>query len=184
MGRRPLFRYELRFENVDLEYERGIRVIQKNFEIAVRRGELIALDGRSGAGKTTITDLVARFLDPTSGRIMLNGYDVRDLRLASYRRLTALVQQEVFLFDGLFATTSPMARTRRRMATSKAPHERQTLMTLGFTTRWVNSKCGLVRTKKGEMKRPNFDCTARALCLLEQAGESNCEYLSRLQVLH
>jgi ATP-binding cassette subfamily B protein/subfamily B ATP-binding cassette protein MsbA len=56
--------------------------------------------GRSGAGKTTITDLVARFHDPTAGRILLNGIDIRDFKLKSYRGLLALVQQEVFLFDG------------------------------------------------------------------------------------
>jgi ATP-binding cassette subfamily B protein/subfamily B ATP-binding cassette protein MsbA len=89
----------LKFERVNFEYERGVPVI-RDFEVTVRCGELIALVGRSGAGKTTITDLLARFLDPTSGRITLNGHDVRDLRLVSYRRLIAVVQQDVFLFDG------------------------------------------------------------------------------------
>jgi ATP-binding cassette subfamily B protein/subfamily B ATP-binding cassette protein MsbA len=56
--------------------------------------------GRSGAGKTTVTDLVARFHDPTHGRILLNGSDIRDFRLRTYRDLLALVQQDVFLFDG------------------------------------------------------------------------------------
>ena len=56
--------------------------------------------GRSGAGKTTVTDLVARFHDPTRGRILLNGTDIRDFRLRTYRDLLALVQQDVFLFDG------------------------------------------------------------------------------------
>jgi len=61
---------------------------------------VVALVGRSGAGKTTVTDLVARFHDPTHGRILLNGVDLRDFRLRGYRNLLALVQQEVFLFDG------------------------------------------------------------------------------------
>src|SRR5207247_6118987 len=52
------------------------------------------------AGKTTVTDLVARFHDPTRGSILLNGIDIRDFRLRSYRGLLALVQQDVFLFDG------------------------------------------------------------------------------------
>jgi len=56
--------------------------------------------GRSGAGKTTVTDLVARFHDPTAGRILLNGTDIREFRLRSYRDLLAIVQQDVFLFDG------------------------------------------------------------------------------------
>jgi ATP-binding cassette subfamily B protein/subfamily B ATP-binding cassette protein MsbA len=61
---------------------------------------VVALVGRSGAGKTTVTDLVARFHDPTSGRILVNGQDIRDFKLASYRELLATVQQDVFLFDG------------------------------------------------------------------------------------
>ena len=56
--------------------------------------------GRSGSGKTTVTDLLARFHDPTQGRILLNGVDLRELRLQSYRELFAIVQQETFLFDG------------------------------------------------------------------------------------
>jgi ATP-binding cassette subfamily B protein/subfamily B ATP-binding cassette protein MsbA len=60
----------------------------------------VALVGPSGAGKTTITDLVARFHDPQHGRILLNGIDLRHIKLKSYRQLLAVVQQETFLFDG------------------------------------------------------------------------------------
>ena len=68
--------------------------------LTVEGGSVVALVGRSGAGKTTITDLVARFYDPRSGRITLNGHDLRDYQLASFRELIGIVQQEVFLFDG------------------------------------------------------------------------------------
>jgi ATP-binding cassette subfamily B protein/subfamily B ATP-binding cassette protein MsbA len=64
---------------------------------------VVALVGPSGAGKTTLTDLVARFYDPTAGTIALNGIDLRRLRLRSYRSLLAVVQQETFLFDGTVA---------------------------------------------------------------------------------
>ncbi len=60
----------------------------------------MALVGRSGAGKTTVTDLVARFHDPTAGRVLVNGTDIRQFRLHSYRELLGIVPQEVFLFDG------------------------------------------------------------------------------------
>jgi len=60
----------------------------------------VALVGASGAGKTTIADLIARFHDPTSGAVRLNGVDLRDIRLQSYRKLLGVVQQETFLFDG------------------------------------------------------------------------------------
>jgi len=94
----PLVR-EIAFENVEFEYREGLPVV-RDFSVAVPGGTVVALVGRSGAGKTTVTDLVARFHDPTRGRIALNGTDLRDFRLKSYRSLLALVQQEVFLFDG------------------------------------------------------------------------------------
>src|SRR5206468_10525386 len=59
-----------------------------------------ALVGRSGAGKTTATDLVGRFHDPTRGRVLVNGTDIRDFKLRTYRDLLAVVPQDVFLFDG------------------------------------------------------------------------------------
>jgi len=90
---------ELRFEGVEFEYREG-RPVVRDFSIAAAGGTVVALVGRSGAGKTTVTDLVARFHDPTKGRILLNGRDIRDFRLHSYRRLLAIVQQDVFLFDG------------------------------------------------------------------------------------
>jgi ATP-binding cassette subfamily B protein len=90
---------EIRFEGVEFEY-REDRPVVKDFNVIVPGGSVIALVGRSGAGKTTVTDLVARFHDPTKGRIVVNGVDIRDFRLRSYRDLLAIVQQEVFLFDG------------------------------------------------------------------------------------
>jgi ATP-binding cassette subfamily B protein len=90
---------ELRFESVEFEYRAG-RPVVRDLSVVVPGGTVVALVGRSGAGKTTVTDLVARFHDPTTGRILLNGTDIRDFRLRSYRSLLAIVQQEVFLFDG------------------------------------------------------------------------------------
>ncbi len=90
---------ELRFEQVEFEYREG-RPVVRDFDVVVPGGTVVALVGRSGAGKSTVTDLVARFHDPTRGRILLNGVDIRELRLRSYRGLLAIVQQDVFLFDG------------------------------------------------------------------------------------
>jgi ATP-binding cassette, subfamily B, bacterial len=90
---------DIRFEGVDFEYREGQPVV-RDFQVSVPGGSVIALVGRSGAGKTTVTDLVARFHDPTRGRILLNGSDIRDFRLTTYRALLAIVQQDVFLFDG------------------------------------------------------------------------------------
>jgi ATP-binding cassette subfamily B protein/subfamily B ATP-binding cassette protein MsbA len=91
--------HDIAFEDVEFEYRDG-RPVVSDFNVTVPGGTVVALVGRSGAGKTTVTDLVARFHDPTKGRILLNGSDIRELRLRSYRDLLALVQQDVFLFDG------------------------------------------------------------------------------------
>ncbi|HTG50354.1 MAG TPA: ABC transporter ATP-binding protein, partial [Gemmatimonadales bacterium] len=90
---------EIALENVSFEYRAG-RPVVRDFSVAVSAGSVVALVGRSGAGKTTVTDLVARFHDPTEGRILLNGVDIRDFRLRTYRDLVAIVPQDVFLFDG------------------------------------------------------------------------------------
>jgi ATP-binding cassette subfamily B protein/subfamily B ATP-binding cassette protein MsbA len=90
---------EIRFEDVAFEYREGQPVV-RDFNVIVPGGSVVALVGRSGAGKTTVTDLVARFHDPTRGRILVNGMDIRQFRLSTYRELLAIVQQDVFLFDG------------------------------------------------------------------------------------
>jgi len=95
----PLIIKEIQFENVAFEYRPGMPVV-RDFNVVVPGGSVVALVGRSGAGKTTVTDLVARFHDPSQGRILVNGNDIRDFRLRTYRKLLAIVQQDVFLFDG------------------------------------------------------------------------------------
>jgi len=90
---------EIEFDAVDFEYREG-RPVVRDFKVRVPGGAVVALVGRSGAGKTTVTDLVARFHDPTRGRILLNDTDIRRFRLHAYRSLLAIVQQDVFLFDG------------------------------------------------------------------------------------
>ena len=90
---------EIRLDRMEFAY-RPDRPVVRDFDLVVPGGSVVALVGRSGAGKTTVTDLVARFHDPTGGRLLLNGTDVRQFRLRTYRRLFAIVQQDVFLFDG------------------------------------------------------------------------------------
>ncbi len=87
------------FDAVSFAYEEGRPVI-RDFELSVPGGAVVALVGASGAGKTTMTDLIARFYDPTGGAIKLNGTDLRYIKLAGYRKMVGVVQQEVFLFDG------------------------------------------------------------------------------------
>ncbi len=95
----PRVVHEVRFDGVEFEYREN-RPVVRDFNVSVPGGTVVALVGRSGAGKTTVTDLVARFHDPTKGRILVNGADIRDFKLRTYRDLLAIVQQDVFLFDG------------------------------------------------------------------------------------
>jgi ATP-binding cassette subfamily B protein/subfamily B ATP-binding cassette protein MsbA len=90
---------EIRFEGVSFAYRPDLPVV-RGFDLTVPGGSVVALVGASGAGKTTVTDLLARFYDPSSGRILLNGIDLRKIRLKTFRSLLGIVQQEVFLFDG------------------------------------------------------------------------------------
>ncbi|MDQ7012903.1 MAG: ABC transporter ATP-binding protein [Planctomycetota bacterium] len=76
----------------------------------VRAGETVALVGPSGAGKTTLCNLVARFYDPQQGRVLLDGRDIREIDPRSYRSLLGVVEQDVFLFDGSIADNIAYAR--------------------------------------------------------------------------
>ncbi len=111
----PQLVHEIRFEHVEFEYREN-RPVVLDFSVSVPGGSVVALVGRSGAGKTTVTDLVARFHDPSKGRILLNGTDIRDFRLRTYRDLLAIVQQEVFLFDGSVADNIAYGRHDATMA--------------------------------------------------------------------
>lgn len=87
-------------ENVSFHYPGSQQQVLKNVNLDVRAGETIAFVGPSGAGKTTLCNLIARFYDPTSGVIRVDGVDLRDYEVESYRRLLGIVEQDVFLFDG------------------------------------------------------------------------------------
>jgi len=84
--------------------------VLREISLDIRAGETIALVGPSGSGKTTLCNLVARFYDPTSGRILFDGRDLRDLDVRSYRSLLGIVEQDVFLFDGTIAQNIAYAR--------------------------------------------------------------------------
>lgn len=92
----------IEFDDVTFAYGDD-RPVLRDIKLAVRGGMTVALVGPSGAGKTTLTSLVARFHDPTAGALKLNGVDLRDIRLEEFRSLLGLVQQDVFLFEGTIA---------------------------------------------------------------------------------
>jgi ATP-binding cassette, subfamily B, bacterial len=93
-------RGEFRFEGVSFSYPNSGAPALKNFDLTVSPGETIALVGPSGAGKSTVIKLVIGFVRPTQGRILVDGRDMEDHDLRTYRRFLAVVPQESILFDG------------------------------------------------------------------------------------
>ena len=89
----------LRFENVQLTYPGATRPALDGVSIDIKPGETVALVGPSGGGKTTFVNLLPRFYSPTAGRILLDGMDLRDIKLGSLRSNIALVSQDVALFN-------------------------------------------------------------------------------------
>ncbi|MBL9148501.1 MAG: ABC transporter ATP-binding protein [Phycisphaerae bacterium] len=98
------------FDDVTYRYPKSEKDVLSGISFVAPAGATVALVGRSGAGKTTLSNLVARFDDPTGGRITLDGRELRDIDLASYRRLLGIVEQDVFLFDGTIAENIAYAR--------------------------------------------------------------------------
>ncbi|MCC7142869.1 MAG: ABC transporter ATP-binding protein [Candidatus Eisenbacteria bacterium] len=107
----PLTRFEreLRYEQVAFAYREGVPVL-RGIDLTVHRGEVVALVGPSGGGKSTLVDLLPRFYDPTGGRITLDGGDLRGYRLHDLRGLIGLVTQETILFEGTIGQNILMGR--------------------------------------------------------------------------
>jgi len=91
-------------------YPGSDRRVLEGITLDVMPGEMVALIGRSGAGKTTLCNLIARFYDPTDGAIELDGTDLRSIDVESYRRLLGIVEQDIFLFDGTVGENIGYAR--------------------------------------------------------------------------
>lgn len=93
---------EIEFKNVSFAYNDSGNVLN-NFSLKIKSGETVALVGSTGVGKTTIASLITRFYDPTSGSILLDGVDLKDMTLHSLHENISMVLQDVFLFHGTVA---------------------------------------------------------------------------------
>jgi len=100
--RRPKFTGEVRFENVSFAYD-GAEAVVRDIDLAVEPGQCVAILGATGAGKSVLMSLVPRFFDPTAGRLLIDGHDVRSLALDDLRRNIGIVFQESFLFSNTVA---------------------------------------------------------------------------------
>jgi subfamily B ATP-binding cassette protein MsbA len=113
---------DVRLENVTFGYDEKQPVLQE-ITLHAEPGQTFALVGRSGSGKTTLANLVPRFYDPTSGRVTLDGHDLRELTLDSLRRQIAVVLQDPFLFNGTIAENIRYARPEATEAQVRAAAE-------------------------------------------------------------
>lgn len=100
---------KVRFEGVTFGYD-GESPVLRDVSFTIKRGETTAIVGRSGAGKTTLANLLMRFYDPSSGRILVDGIDLKELELDSWRRAIALVSQDVFLFNDTVRSNIAMGK--------------------------------------------------------------------------
>jgi len=91
---------DIRFKNISFHYPQTEAQVLRNINFDVPVGSRVALVGHSGAGKSTLVDLIPRFYDVSEGKILFDGEDVRDLRIADLRRAIGVVTQEIFLFNG------------------------------------------------------------------------------------
>ena len=105
----PHIEGEIVFDHVSFGYDPGIEVIS-DVDIRIQPGETVAFVGPTGAGKSTLAKLVTRFYDPSSGRVLIDGYDLRDVTMKSLRRQLGVVPQEPFLFAGTIGENIAFAR--------------------------------------------------------------------------
>ena len=107
----PTFATSLEFDRVSFAYGDDAPALSE-VSFSARKGEVIALVGASGAGKSTLIDLLPRFLEPTSGRITLDGIDLRHITLESLRALTGIVSQDTVLFNDTVRANVAFGRTQ------------------------------------------------------------------------
>ena len=96
---RPLFSDRIVFDDVSFRYDTADHDAVSHASFEIPRGKMVAVVGGTGSGKTTISGLLSRFYDPTSGRVTLDGVDLRDFRISDLRMLIGAVQQETLLFN-------------------------------------------------------------------------------------
>lgn len=95
----PLIQNGIEFQNVSFRYEKNLPDVLTDINLKIKTGELVAIVGPTGTGKTTLVHLIPRFYDVTGGKILIDGTDIRDMSFKSLRTQVAIVSQEAFLFN-------------------------------------------------------------------------------------
>ena len=139
----PQVRGDVRLEHVDFSYVEGVEVLP-DLDLSIPAGQTVALVGTTGAGKTTIAKLISRFYDPSGGRVLLDGVDVRSLDDQTLRRSVVMVTQENYMFSGSVADNirfgRPTASMEEIVAAAKeiGAHEFITRLPHGYDTDVAN----------------------------------------------
>ena len=102
--------HQIEFKNISFYYDKDNQIL-KNFSLTIPKGKTVALVGQSGSGKTTIANLLARFYDVTEGEILIDGTNIKDLKLTDYRKLLGMVTQESVLFNDSVYNNILMGKT-------------------------------------------------------------------------
>jgi subfamily B ATP-binding cassette protein MsbA len=134
-GRLAPLQHGIEFRNVSFTYDDGSgKYVLRDVSFPVHAGQVIALVGLSGAGKTTLVNLIPRFFDVTAGAILIDGVDIRDVTLKSLRAQIGIVTQETVLFDESIASNiaygSPGASQAEIEAAARAAHAHEFIVTL------------------------------------------------------
>jgi ABC-type multidrug transport system fused ATPase/permease subunit len=135
----PDVRGEVRLDHVTFGYDADHPVLH-DIDLTLAAGETVALVGATGAGKSTVIKLLARFYDPTEGAVLVDGHDLREVTMASLREQLAVVPQEAFLFSGSvmdnirFARPSADAEEVKRVARIVGVHDFVTSLPDGYET--------------------------------------------------
>lgn len=146
---------EIELKNISFEYEAG-RPIIKNLSLKVNAGQMFGIVGKTGAGKSTIINLIARLYDVTGGEILIDGVKIKDIAISDLRKNIGIVSQETYLFMGTIADNIRYARPDATMeeviiaAKAAHAHEFITKLTDGYNTR-IGS--GAVNLSGGEKQR-------------------------------
>lgn len=135
-GAQPLARLRqgIEFRNVSFAYDDVRKAILKDVSFSVRLGQAVAIVGLSGAGKTTLVNLVPRFYDVSGGSVLIDGVDIRNVTLASLRSQIGIVTQDTVLFDDTITNNiaygSPQASREEIEAAARAAHAHEFIVTL------------------------------------------------------
>lgn len=181
----PAIQGAIAFEGVSFRYGTGEEVLS-DVSFQMRPGQVVALVGPSGAGKTSIANLIPRFYDPVSGRVTVDGHDVREVKLASLRQQVAVVLQDTFLFNGTVRDNviygQPDASDDDMIAAAKAAYAHEFIVNLpqGYDTEIGERGVKLSGGQKQRLALARAILTDPRILILDEATSSvdaEAEYL-------